>query len=93
MTNSHAIITSYSPFRPFTSGQETGLYVSDPENSELTYEKKHELNLGADMGFLDNRINFSIDWYKRNTRSRRFYLQICQYSFHEITWYRVHHLK
>lgn len=66
MTNSHAIITSYSPFRPFTSGQETGLYVSDPENSELTYEKKHELNLGADMGFLDNRINFSIDWYKRN---------------------------
>ena len=66
VTNSHAIITSYSPFRPFTSGQETGLYVSDPENSELTYEKKHELNIGADMGFLDNRINFSIDWYKRN---------------------------
>ena len=31
VTNSHAIITSYSPFRPFTSGQETGLYVSDPE--------------------------------------------------------------
>ena len=26
----------------------------------------HELNIGADMGFLDNRINFSIDWYKRN---------------------------
>lgn len=66
VTNSHAIITSYSPFRPFTSGRETGLYVSDPENSELTYEKKHELNIGADMGFLNNRINFSIDWYKRN---------------------------
>lgn len=24
------------------------------------------MNLGADMGFLDNRIQFSIDWYKRN---------------------------
>ena len=66
VTNSQAIIMSYSPYRPFTDGQETGLYVSDPENSELTYEKKHELNIGADMGFLDNRINFSIDWYKRN---------------------------
>lgn len=66
VTNSHAIITSYSPYRPFTSGQETGLYVSDPENKELTYEKKHEFNIGADMGFLNNRINFSIDWYKRN---------------------------
>ena len=44
VTNSQAIIMSYSPYRPFTDGQETGLYVSDPENSELTYEKKHELN-------------------------------------------------
>lgn len=35
------------------------------QNSELTYEKKHELNLGIDLGFLDNRINFSMDWYKR----------------------------
>ena len=66
VTNSQAIIMSYSPYRPFTDGQETGLYVSDPENSELTYEKKHELNIGADMGFLNNRINFAVDWYKRN---------------------------
>ena len=66
VTNSQAIIMSYSPYRPFTDGQETGLYVADPENSELTYEKKHELNIGADMGFLNNRINFAVDWYKRN---------------------------
>ena len=66
VTNSQAIILSTSPYRPFTNGQETGLYVSDPENSELTYEKKHELNLGLDMGFLSNRINLAVDWYKRN---------------------------
>lgn len=66
VTNSQAIIKSYSPYRPFTNVQETGLYVENPENSELTYEKKHELNIGADMGFLENRINFAVDWYKRN---------------------------
>lgn len=66
MTNSQAIITSYSPYRPFTTIQELGLHLKDLENSELTYEKKHEFNVGADMGFLDNRINFAIDWYKRN---------------------------
>lgn len=66
VTNSQAIILSNNPFRPFTNSQETGLYVSDPENSELTYEKKHELNIGADMGFLHNRINLAVDWYKRN---------------------------
>ena len=27
VTNSHAIITSYSPFRPFTSGQEPDLCI------------------------------------------------------------------
>ena len=28
--------------------------------------RKDELNIGADMGFLNNRINFAVDWYKRN---------------------------
>ncbi|GAA6258062.1 hypothetical protein F070042J6_39140 [Bacteroides sp. f07] len=66
MANSQAIITSYSPYRPFTDIQEAGLYIKELENSELTYEKKHKLNIGADMGFLDNRINFAVDWYTRN---------------------------
>lgn len=42
------------------------MYIKELENSELTYEKKHELNIGADMGFLNNRINLAVDWYKRN---------------------------
>lgn len=40
--------------------------IEDLENSSLTYEKKHELNIGADMGFANNRINLVVDWYKRN---------------------------
>ncbi|MFT3738580.1 MAG: SusC/RagA family TonB-linked outer membrane protein [Breznakibacter sp.] len=66
VTNSLAVIKSYTPYRPFTNVQESGLEVSDLENSELTYEKKHELNIGADLGFLNNRINLSTDWYTRN---------------------------
>ncbi len=66
VTNSQAIIRSFSPYRPFTDIQETGLYIDDIENSELTYEKKHELNIGIDLGLLENRINFSADWYQRN---------------------------
>lgn len=66
VTNSQAIITSYSPYRPFTNIQEAGLYIKELENSELTYEKKHELNIGAEMGFLDNRINLAFDWYTRD---------------------------
>lgn len=66
VTNSRVVIGSYNPWRPFTGDKESGLQILDLENSELTYEKKHELNIGIDLGFLNNRINLSADWYKRN---------------------------
>ena len=66
VTNSRVVIEIYNPWRPFTSVNESGLQIYDLENSELTYEKKHELNIGAEIGFLNNRINLSADWYKRN---------------------------
>ncbi|MDR0892838.1 MAG: SusC/RagA family TonB-linked outer membrane protein [Mediterranea sp.] len=66
VTNSQAIISNYAPFRPFTDIQETGMYIKELANENLTYEKKHELNIGVDMGFLDNRLNLAMDWYKRN---------------------------
>jgi TonB-linked SusC/RagA family outer membrane protein len=64
--NSTVIIKAYNPYRPFSSVKESGLYKDESENSELTYEKKHELNLGFDAGFLNNRINVAFDWYKRD---------------------------
>ena len=66
VTNSRVVINSYNPWRPSAGVAESGLRISDLENSSLTYEKKHELNIGVDMGFLDNRINLAADWYKRN---------------------------
>ena len=66
VSNSLVIIQSYNPWRPFTNVKESGLLLKDVENSALTYEKKHELNIGAEIGFIDNRINFAIDWYKRD---------------------------
>jgi len=66
VTNSLVVIESYNPWRPFTNVKESGLKIDDLENSELTYEKKHELNIGVDLGLFNNRINLSADWYKRD---------------------------
>jgi hypothetical protein len=66
VTNSLAVFQSYSPYRPNTNASETGIQLYDLENSELTYEKKHELNIGVALGFIDNRINLEFDWYRRN---------------------------
>lgn len=66
VTNSTAILKSYNPYRPFAGDKESGIQLDDLENSELTYEKKHEFNLGFDAGFLNNRLNFTFDIYWRN---------------------------
>lgn len=66
VSNAAAVLKSYKPYRPFASIQESGMDWSDLGNDELTYEKKHELNLGFDAGFFNNRINFALDWYTRN---------------------------
>ena len=66
VSNAIVQIGSYNTYRPSASIQETGLQIINLANSDLTYEKKHEVNLGAEIGFINNRINFSFDWYKRN---------------------------
>ena len=66
MTNSVVVIQSDNPWRPFASAKETALYISQLANEDLTYEKKHEFNVGVSLGFLNNRINFEADWYTRN---------------------------
>lgn len=65
VTNSDAVILAANVWRPFASVQETALYISQLANEDLTYEKKHEFNFGVDMGFLNNRINLTLDAYAR----------------------------
>lgn len=70
-TNSTAILKAYTPYRLFSSDKETGINYgtyaghSLVANNDLTYEKKHELNLGVDAGFLNNRINVTFDIFWR----------------------------
>ena len=66
VSNALSIIRAFTPWRHTTVDNESLLHVTSIGNDELTYEKKHELNIGVELGFLDNRINFTGDWYKRN---------------------------
>jgi hypothetical protein len=61
-----AIYKTKTTWRPFTSASETQIYIEDIANNELTYEKKHEFNIGADFGFINNRIALTVDAYWRN---------------------------
>ncbi len=65
VTNSAVDIRTGTPWKPVAGLKETAIYISSLENSELTYEKKTEFNVGIDAGFLKDRIGVTFDWYKR----------------------------
>lgn len=65
MASSEKELGAYKPFRPFTDIQETGLRIVNLANTELTYEKKHEISLNLQAGFFKNRINLDLGWYDR----------------------------
>lgn len=65
VSNALPIYTASTPWRPFASVMESGISLVSTANSELTYEKKHELNFGIDVGFLNERINLIADVYWR----------------------------
>lgn len=66
VSNSLLDIRSRNPWRPTAGSKESALYIKALENSELTYEKKHEFNFGLEAGFLNNRLNATFDVYARN---------------------------
>lgn len=66
VTNAQAVIGSFTPWRYITRDSESGLYIDDAANPNLTYEKKKEWNFGLEAGFLSNRINFAVDVYSRD---------------------------
>ena len=66
VTNALPVYYATQAWKPEKDLFETSIVLSDLANSELTYEKKYEFNVGADVGFLDNRINLVFDYYTRN---------------------------
>jgi TonB-linked SusC/RagA family outer membrane protein len=64
-TNSAATFYNLIARRPYINDQETLTFISDLENSQLTWEKSIDLDIGADLSFLNNRITLKTDYYKR----------------------------
>lgn len=66
VTNSTDLMYSTVRWRPSSDTQETGIYINESANEKLTYEKKHELNIGLDFGLLNDRLTVQSDFYWRN---------------------------
>jgi TonB-linked SusC/RagA family outer membrane protein len=64
-TNSSIVLNNSSTLRPILSDVEPRIVLSELENSELTWEKQYEANIGLDLGLFGDRFNFAFDYYNR----------------------------
>ena len=56
---------------PFSGALSSGFAQVDwrgPVSEDLRWETTSQYNIGLDMGFLNNRINFTVDYYHKKTR-------------------------
>ncbi len=63
-TNAAVVYRNDIIYRP-REYRENGIYIDELENSDITWEKQYELNIGVDLGLWDNRFSLTVDAYKR----------------------------
>ncbi|HEY0023544.1 MAG TPA: TonB-dependent receptor [Longimicrobium sp.] len=61
----------FAPSALFTAGQNyndrPGIAPLQLANPDLSWEKTDQLNIGADLGFFDDRLGLTFDWYQKYT--------------------------
>lgn len=65
--NANAIFENAIINRLSFEDRENALRIRHLENRDLDWEKMYELNVGLDLGFLNNRLTATIDLYQRNS--------------------------
>lgn len=66
-TNSLAVLRTQLTNRPYLSDRQLAIDIENLENSDLTWERKFEGNVGIDLGLFNSRIVISADAYKRKS--------------------------
>lgn len=64
-TNSLPVFYNQIARRPYLNDQETLTYISNLANSQLTWEKSKDLDIGVELGFMRDRFHLMVDYYDR----------------------------
>jgi TonB-linked SusC/RagA family outer membrane protein len=52
----------------FNATENPGVNLGRPENPDLKWETTKQLDIGLEMGFLDNRLSIEVDYYQKKTK-------------------------
>lgn len=63
-----------------TTNAQTAYMAGDPQAPGLKWETSVQTNIGLDLGFLDNALNITFDYYNKDTRDLLLYTKINMYD-------------
>jgi len=66
-TNSGVVLNSLTTNRTFPLERESVIQIEHLENSDLTWEKNYQTNIGLDAGLFNGKVNMSLDIYERRS--------------------------
>ncbi len=66
-TNTGVVLRSLTTNRTFPLERESVIQIANLENSDLTWEKNYQTNIGLDAGLFKGRVNMSLDVYQRKS--------------------------
>ncbi|QCX52276.1 SusC/RagA family TonB-linked outer membrane protein [Elizabethkingia sp. JS20170427COW] len=69
------------------------MYRPTQYNPNLTWETTRTINAGLDLGFLNNRITATIDWFRKDTRDLLAYVQVPAGEFSNKNWKNIGKMK
>ena len=64
----------------------TGLRPRNIPNLDIRWEKQEQTNIGLDLGFLNDRINVTLDWYNKESKDMLMELQTPTYMGTQGNW-------
>jgi TonB-linked SusC/RagA family outer membrane protein len=65
--NSEMILRNALSLAPFAGDRQNSIRIESLANTDLTWEKQYEANIGLDFGLFNNRISVQAEAYKRNS--------------------------
>lgn len=63
-----------------TNATDLGYYVASPSNPNLKWESTKQNNYGIDLGFFQNRLNITADYYTKQTKNLLMYRSLANYT-------------
>ena len=66
-TNSGVVLNSLTTNRTIPLERESVIQIEHLENSDLTWEKNYQTNIGLDAGLFNGKVNMSLDVYERRS--------------------------